>query len=302
MLSWSTKSTPSSQWETGFRMVGIDLDGLIQPRETLHSADAAAIRTAYANGAKVVLMSSRAPQGMHRYWAQLGLGTPVIAFNGALVFDYPGHKILAGQPLSVETINQVLKLLRDIAPKAGVGLDLSNSWAVNRLGKVAEWTIARTGTWPANVGNLRSALDEPVFQMWIDAEPEALERLMDAVDLPGVTKMRYTNPDRVLLRSAAGTRSWAIATTAALLDVPSHQVLVIGDGGLDRSLLQVAAFALIAKEGEPPIELPKDTEKPVIVAHGVAEALERYVQVTPPPLSVLALEESNEFPWRSSEL
>ena len=101
MLPWSSQMSTETQ-SGRYRLVAVDLDGSVQPNGTLHQADAAALRAAHAAGVKVVLVSALPPQLMHRYWAQLGLGAPITALNGALVYDFPSHKPVAGQPLELE--------------------------------------------------------------------------------------------------------------------------------------------------------------------------------------------------------
>lgn len=299
MVTWPSQPAvdlPAS----GFRLVGIDLDGLLQPQGVLHAADAAAIRTAHANGAKVVLLSAQAPQELHRYWAQLGLGTPVIALNGALVYDYPAHRPLLGQPLPAAAVRHALGEVGKVAPKAAVGFELGNMWAVNRLSAVARWRIARTGVWPSAVGDLLPYLEQPIYQLWIDAERSQLEAAEAQLGDANLAAMRFTEPDRLVLRASAASRGWALSSLATLLGIPPHQVMAIGDGGQDRTWLQAAAFAVLTRELDTPGDLYAATRQPMAVTTGIAEALERYV--APPALYDPAVEEGTEDSWLPSEL
>lgn len=284
---------------SGFRLVGIDLDGLLQPQGVLHATDAAAIRTAHTNGAKVALLSAKTPQEIHRYWAQLGLGTPVIALNGALVYDYPTHRPILGQPVPAEAVRQVLAVVRKVAPKAGVGCELGGKWATNRLSPMARWLIAQTGAWPASIGDLSPYLNQPIYQLWIDAEPSQLETIQTETNASLLAAMRFTQPNHLVLRSAAASRGWALASLATWLGIPPHQVMAIGDGGQDRTWLQAAAFAVLTRETDIPGDLQTATVSPVVVTTGIAEALERYV---PPMISVVTTEEETKDTWLPTEL
>ena len=110
--------------------MAVNLDSILQSNETLHPLDAASLRTAHSLGVKVVLASAKAPQGIHRYWAQLGLGTPVIAFNGALVYDFPSHKHVLGQPLPPESVRSALEIAHRLAPKASIAVERGDTWVV----------------------------------------------------------------------------------------------------------------------------------------------------------------------------
>jgi hydroxymethylpyrimidine pyrophosphatase-like HAD family hydrolase len=287
-----------------FRLVALDIDGVVQPDGTFHAADAAAIRAAHASAVKIVLVSARSPQAIHRYWAQLGLGVPVIAFNGALVYDFPGHKPVSGQPLPADVVGAALQRVRQVVPTAAVGLDMHDSWAVNRLGPAARALIVQTGTWPSTVGNLRACLQEPIYQLWIDAEADLLDQLATELDQPGLALMRYSSPDRLLLRSASASRGWALSMLAGELEVPPDRVMAVGAGGQDRTLLQAAAFAVITGDVDSPADLLAGEEGRVIMTKGIPEALEPLIiQVQPPRSSpiVPVPPEENEDSWLASE-
>lgn len=297
MLTWPPQSHVKPM-PARYRLVALDLDSTLQPDGTIHPADAAAVRTAHAVGVKVVLVSARSPRAMHRYWAQLGLGTPVIALNGALVYDFPTHKHILGQPIESDTVQQVLHTVNELAPKATIGLECGERWAVNRLSRVTNWQLKQTGQWPWVIGDLTQCLERPVYQIWVSATPEQLQALEKrlafhahngttaAEQRPAVDDqaplsrasnhlalMRYTDPDLLILRSAAASRGWAVSALANWLEIPSHQVMAIGDGGRDRSMLQAAAFAVVTSGVEGPGR-PKETSGTIVSTKGVAEALE----------------------------
>lgn len=277
MLSWPMKST-NEQLPGRYRLVALDLDSTLQPDGALHPADIAALRTAHGAGIKITLASARPPEAMHRYWAQLGLGTPVIALNGALVYDFPSHKHIFAQAIPAEQVRDLLQIVQRQAPKATVGLESGESWAVNRLSPVANWHIQQTGVWPTTVGNLKKALQEPVYQLWVEAEAPVLQALETQMAAGGLALMRYTEPQMLMVRSASASRGWALSALAGYLEIPPHEVMAIGDGGLDRSMLQVAAFSVVTSGVESPSLLAELPAVPGAVSSGgIAEVFERYL-------------------------
>jgi HAD superfamily hydrolase (TIGR01484 family) len=269
----------SSETQPGrYRLVAVDLDGSLQPNGALHEADAAALRAAHAAGVKVVLVSALPPQLMHRYWAQLGLGAPIIALNGALVYDFPSHKPVAGQTLEPEHLQRIVHAVHEAAPQAAVALQQRESWVANHLGRAAKEMIQRTGVWPTYVGDLAGRLDDEIYQVWVSAEAGQLAALERALAHAGLSLARYTGPTRLVIQAAAASRGWALASLASLLEVPPHEVMAVGGGGQDRSMLQAAAFAVLVadmgKELEPVAGVERMAKTP-----GVAEALARYLTV-----------------------
>ena len=203
MFSWTPEGVaepPASR----FRLVAVDLDSILQSNETLHPLDAASLRTAHSLGVKVVLASAKAPQGIHRYWAQLGLGTPVIAFNGALVYDFPSHKHVLGQPLPPESVRSALEIAHRLAPKASIAVERGDTWVVSQLGPVAKATIQQTGLWPSAVGDLRASLDQPIYEMWFDATPKQLASLEAELAGLGLMQARTHQPGQTVPALAGG--------------------------------------------------------------------------------------------------
>lgn len=288
MISWPSKAS-AEPGQPRYRLVALDLDGVLQPDSTLHPADVAAIRTAHSVGIKVALVSAMAAQAMHRYWAQLGLGTPVIALNGALLYDYPTHRHVAGQPIDPDTLRRALQMVPKVAPKASVGLECCDAWVTNRLGTVADWQIKKTGVWPASIGSLEACLKQPVYQAWVDTGKAHIEQLEERLSGEALSLMRYTAPHMLLMRSPSASRGWALSALASHLEILPHEVIAIGDGGLDRSMLQAAAFSVIVSDMQQEAESAGD--EGVTQTSGVAEAFSRY----------LNLEGIDDAPWPSVE-
>lgn len=294
MLSWPSRSS-AERPSPGYRLVVLDLDSLLQPSGALHSSDVGAIRTAHALGVKVALVTAGPPQAIQRFWAQLGLGTPAIVLNGALIFDFPTHQHIQGQPIKAELVRKVLEVVARVTPKALVGLEFGDTWAVSKLDSVAQWRIKQYGSWPSTVGNLKGVLDTPIYQVWASESPSQLERLEDALADVGLSLMRYTAPERLLMRSPAASRGWALAALASYLDVMPHEVMAVGDGGLDRSLLQAAAFGVVVSDLQQ--EVAGGPELQVARTAGLTEAFNRYLNLE----NLGNLDLGEETPWPSAE-
>lgn len=289
MISWTSQVSGDAQ-PGRYRLVAVDLDSSLQPDGTLHEADAAALRAAHAAGVKVVLVSALAPQIMHRYWAQLGLGAPIIALNGALVYDFPSHKPIAGQPLEGEQLQRIMQAVQDVAPQAAVALQQRETWAANHLGRAAKEMIQRTGIWPSYMGDLAGRLDKEIYQVWVSSDAGQIGALETALAQAGLGLARYTNPTRLALQAASASRGWALSALASALEIAPHEVMAIGGGGLDRSMLQTAAFAVLVSDLGRERELLAGVER-LAQTPGVAEALARY----------LTVEENEAETWPSIE-
>ena len=246
MVIWSPQ-LPSDAQARRYRLVAVDLDSILQPDGRVHPSDAAALRAAHAAGVKVVLASALPPQAMHRYWAQLGLGAPVIALNGALVYDFPLHRQVTGQPLPPAQLRLAVETIQQASPKATVGVQHGDSWSTNRLSAASQAMIKRLGDWPVFIGDLAGRLDNAAYQVWVDGATPERQDVETALTQAGFSPAHYTDPARLTLQAASVSREWALATLAGLLEINPDEVLAIGGGG-DRASLQLAAFAVVVAD------------------------------------------------------
>ncbi len=244
MTTWNLPTTTISP-AARFRLMAVDLDSIVTPAGVLDPLDAGALRAAHAMGVKVVLASALSPQAIHRYWAQLGLGAPVIAFDGALIYDFPTQKAQLDQPLDRDVLAQLLQQVQRSAPKAPVVLERADAWAANRVGSLVRSTIDQTGLWPQISADLGGYLDRPVYRVTVEAADAKLDALQAALPAAGLSVSRSSDPASLQLRSAAATREWALAALAGLQEVSLDEVVAIGGRSGDGARLDTAALAAL---------------------------------------------------------
>lgn len=248
MSSWTLPEAPSAA-AARFRLMAVDLDSLASGGRPLSAADASSLRTAHAVGVKVVLASTMSPALVHRYWASLGLGAPVIAFDGALVHDFPTQRTELGYPLNRELLAGLIHEVLRVAPDAAIALESGDGWAVNRVGPFAQSIAHRAGGWPQRFPDLGSFLDRPVYRVTVEA-PAARPDVLDAIlAQEGVAGRRLANSAVSTVQSAAASRRAALAELAGMLEVSLDEVMVIdgaaGDGGRPDSTSMATAVASV---------------------------------------------------------
>ena len=292
MSTWNLPTTtnftdlPASR----FRLMTVDLDSIVSPAGALDPADAGALRAAHAMGVKVALASALSPQAIHRYWAQLGLGAPVIAFDGALIYDFPSQKARLGQSLDRDMLAQLLQHVQRSAPKAPVVLERADVWVANKIGALVRTTIAQTSLWPQISGDLSGYLDRPVYRVTIEAAPDKLDALQAELPVAGLVASRSSDPDKLTLRSMAATRDWALSALAGLQEVSLDEVVVIGGRSGDGARLDPAALAALMTNAVAGAGvLVSDPESPVTYGDGADLAAEP------------AAEESDTDLWLTTE-
>src|SRR5207253_1198193 len=127
-----------------YRVLALDLDGTLLTddlRITRRSHDA--IRRARARGVAVLLASARPPRAMLRYHRHLELDTPLVAYNGALVWDAAAGKPLFHEPLVRDAARALVAFLRRRDPELNISLECSDRWYIDDLTEEVRRAIER---------------------------------------------------------------------------------------------------------------------------------------------------------------
>ena len=87
-------------------LLAIDLDGtLLNSAKRISGPTAMALRRAAdERGVRVVLASARPPRSVMPFHLELNLDTPMINYNGALVYDPSDQRVVMHRPLPLRTV------------------------------------------------------------------------------------------------------------------------------------------------------------------------------------------------------
>src|SRR5207244_11069825 len=95
-----------------YAVVALDLDGtLLTDDLRITERSRAAIRRARERGVTVLLASARPPRSMRRYHRELELDAPLVAYNGALVWDVARGGPLVHEPLIPDATRELCCLV-----------------------------------------------------------------------------------------------------------------------------------------------------------------------------------------------
>ncbi len=92
----------------GYRFVILDLDGTaLDPQKQITRGVADAVGRVREAGLTVIVCTGRMVQSAMKYWRELGLETPIIGYNGAMVKDTTSGRVLLHRPLDLATTLEV---------------------------------------------------------------------------------------------------------------------------------------------------------------------------------------------------
>jgi GntR family transcriptional regulator, transcriptional repressor for pyruvate dehydrogenase complex len=266
------------------RLIFINLDGtLLSGPRRLTERTKRTLTTVKEAGVEIVLYSSRPPRAVRPYHQQLGLQTPVIVCNGALLWNVQTRAGLVHVPLDPDLAAQIIGLGRTLG--AAMNVESDDDWFADRITQPLQQAIDnRDIPGPDTVGDLESILraGDPIDKLYFDLrdmEISAAEAALQAVRQAYGDKATIdeTSPGFVNITALDASKASMAQLLARQMQIPAEQTMAIGDHDNDAALLQWAGIGVAMGNATPAAKAAADVITSSNLRDGVAEALEQWV-------------------------
>lgn len=270
------------------RLIVADLDGtlLAGPRH-LSERTRNMVATVREAGTEVVIASARAPRLIRPYHEELQLSGPVIACNGALLWDMHANVPMSRAPLNAALAREAVAVAREAGAIANVECD--DEWFADRITDAVLLNIQRFGIpAPHQLGGVDDVLtgDRPIDKVFVDMR-ELSSAVQDALrsalsrSLGVHVNLSESVPGMIDVTSREATKAAMAQQLARSLGIPAEQVLAIGDSDNDVALLRWAGIGIAMGNASPAAKEAADGVTSSNLRDGAAEAMERWVLERP---------------------
>jgi Cof subfamily protein (haloacid dehalogenase superfamily) len=275
--------------QKNIKALAVDLDGtLLGPGSVLSERTIKAIHMCMRAGIKIIITTGRAIEAAEPIRESLGAEGPMIYFNGAVVAEMPGTKIINTTLLSLEAAEFCVDLSRETGvyyqvylPASGVekhmpliaeseGPEHERDMYYNHTGVLAE------------LGDLREALRRPglkgcVKTMFL-AEPEvqAMLRPRLAEKLKDSVYIVQTFRNFLEVMDAKVSKGQGLKAAMERLSLKSEEVIAFGDEENDLPMFSVAGFSAAPANAKESVKAGADIVIGSNAEDGVAAFLEKH--------------------------
>ncbi len=258
------------------RLIACDMDGtLLNPTFVLSEASRARLPELAERGIHLVLASGRMVSGQRPFHQQLALTTPIIAYNGALVWDVANERAIAHTPVPYELAREAVRVAAD------EGLHLQYFWDDQF------WTIERNSWMELYEGRTRltgHVVDDLAAfgpnkaptKMIIIADPTHAEELVErfrAMFGPSLY-VTTTMPEYVELMHPDVSKGRALGQVADAYDIPMSEVMAFGDAPNDSTMIKAAGVGVAMENGHDEVKALADHVTLSNRDDGIVRALE----------------------------
>jgi len=268
----------------GYRMLVVDIDGTLIGRDgTVSVADREALARAYNSGVKVSLSTGRATMACRGIVRELGLDGEHVFFDGALVINPEDGSEVYIQPIDPAVVRQVVDFAH--ASNLNIGLFSATRYFVERESRLARVRHQFFGIRPA-VADFNGLWEREriVKAGMATSSPEEVDKVKQlarefkgSLDVMWAKTPAFPDVDFINIVAREVSKGRALEALASYLGVPLSQVIAIGDGTNDISLLSLAGLGIAMGNAPDEVKAVADYVTLDIDHSGVAAAIEKFL-------------------------
>jgi Cof subfamily protein (haloacid dehalogenase superfamily) len=259
-----------------YKLIISDLDDtLLTSGAVISPRTERAIAAARERGAIFALASGRMTRAMLPYARQLDITAPMIAYNGAEVYDPIARRTLFSLPVEAEPARRLCAMCEgmDLHIQAYMGDDYFFE-ADNAYSELYAAAINLAGR-AAGV-KLSEYIERDCVKLLIVSEPERLAEVRADIDAAfgSVMSISTSRPNYLEFTNTEANKGNALKHLAPMLGVKREEIIAFGDGQNDLGMLAWAGLGFAPANARPEVLRAAPRTMPSNDEDGLARTLE----------------------------
>ena len=268
-----------------YKMLVTDMDyTLLNKEKKVSDRNREALRRAMEKGVHMVVATGRIYTSARIYAKLLGLDTPIIASNGALIKD--ASKTIFRDILSQDTVREMLRLCH----KYGVYCHFftENTIYSEKLINVS----LRYTEWNKYMGEedqvririvddgeeiVEAAKSEVLKAVVFDDDDEKIQKLRDGIMETGIVSVSQSMKHNLEVMNKGVTKGNAVRILAQMYGINREEIIAIGDNENDISMIEYAGLGIAMGNAEEILKRAADHVTGDYQEDGVAAAIEKFI-------------------------
>lgn len=255
------------------KLIAIDIDGtLLRDDFTISARTKQVLRKVKEQSVPIVLASGRGVGSCLPLSAELGIQDPIIAHNGAVIYDTKREESLMELGFSMREMIDLIQYCRqhqihyDVSTTSGVYLDQRR--------KQSEVIYNKFFIQPRWVDDCLT-LNEQAVKITLSGTAEQLDRVFyDLYPLQGQQRMIRSGEMFIDITHPQATKGYALQTLLQLLDISVKDVIAFGNYYNDLEIISISGMGVAMKNSPHEVLDQADRVAPTNNDDGVACVLE----------------------------
>lgn len=267
-----------------YKLLVIDVDGtLVGTKGRISSEDSSALSKAFDAGIKVSLSTGRSLQSCLGIIDELSLNGHHITFDGALVSDQTGNEEVYVKPLNPEVVRQAV----EFAHETDVAIDFysASQYFIERETRASEIQRSYYGIQPIVTDFTSLWQKERIIKggMVTNSPQEVArardfhDRFKDRLHFSWVKTPTYPDVDFINVVARGVSKAEALPALVSYLGIELSEVVAVGDGTNDLSILTLAGLAVAMGNAPPEVKAVADYVTLDVDHSGLAAAVNKFL-------------------------
>ncbi len=229
-------------------LIAVDLDGtLLTDNKIISSRTKLALQNEIKAGHHVVIATGRPYRASHMYYKELGLTTPIVNFNGALV-HHPTSSTWGTfhSPFDVKTAKQIVDSSEGFTVKNILAEVMDDVYLHNHDEEMLN--ILTTGNTNIKTGDLREILLHDPTSVLIHADEAHvadIRKHLSDVHAQVIDHRRWGAPWHVIEIVKSGlNKAVGLSRIAEHFQVPTERIIAFGDEDNDLEMIEYAGHGV----------------------------------------------------------
>ncbi|SDZ74418.1 hypothetical protein SAMN05421743_10124 [Thalassobacillus cyri] len=266
-------------------LIALDLDGtLLTDEKTISERTKQTVLKAKEEGHIVVIATGRPHRASIDYYHELGLDTPMVNFNGALIHHPTDHKWDAlHSPLPIRTAKSIIHDCYEMEVKNLLAEIKDDVFLDQHDEEVMELFHATGDTNPVTVGNLKHQLKEDPTSLLIYPHEHQIQSLRQGLEdnhAELIEHRKWGAPYHVIEIVRKGlNKAVGLDKISRYYHIPKDRIIAFGDEDNDLEMIEYAGVGVAMKNG---IDELKGIAKHIThsnMDNGIGSFLEEYLKL-----------------------
>jgi Cof subfamily protein (haloacid dehalogenase superfamily) len=270
-----------------YKMIVTDMDyTLLNKEKTISERNKNALKAAMDKGIHVVVATGRIYTSALYYAKLLGISTPIIASNGAIIRDEDTDNTLYQCLLPDKAIDEMIRLTRE------TGLychffskdTIFTERLINVSTRYTEWNKYMAEKDQVKIKLLDRFEDMTEFEkseifkaVVVDEDESKLQYIREEVLKTGIVTVSKSLPDNIEVMNKDVSKGNAVATLAEMYCVDQSEIITIGDNENDISMIEYAGLGVAMGNAEQCLKDKADYVTADYLDDGVGLVVEKFI-------------------------
>ncbi|MEI3597546.1 MULTISPECIES: Cof-type HAD-IIB family hydrolase [unclassified Oceanobacillus] len=266
-------------------MIALDLDGtLLTDDKKISERTKQVLFKAKEEGHIVVISTGRPHRASINYYYELGLDTPMVNFNGALI-HHPQNRNWDAlhNPMPIRTAHKIIEACHDLRVNNILAEVLDDVYIDSFDSKLIGFFDEIENEAPYVIGNLKQKLEEDPTSILVYPEEEQVQQLrshLDGYHAEVIEHRKWGAPWNVIEIIKKGmNKAVGLQKIAHYFDIPKDQIIAFGDEDNDLEMIDYAGVGVAMGNA---IDELKSLAKHVTATNeedGIGAFLEEYLKL-----------------------